>query len=289
MLGTIRELIKQRELLWMLIRRDLALRYKGSFMGVFWSLLNPLLNILVLVFVAKVVLGMQVSSMTAYLAAAYLPFTFFNQSVMDSAQSVLSNINILKKVYLAREMFTVAIVCSNFIHLLISLGVMLVWMLCFWHFAGPSPFSAHFYLLPWLLAILFVLTMGLSLMFAALNVFYEDVKYILSILLWVFFFANPIFYLQEQVYYRFLSLGPNGALYYKLWNLNPVAVVCANFRVAMVAPTTAPVIKDGVPTDVPMFGPAWPHLVYATVFSAVVLWVGHAVFERFKWRFVERP
>ncbi|MES1227392.1 MAG: ABC transporter permease, partial [Armatimonadota bacterium] len=107
---TIKELYEYRELLRMFVKRDLQVRYKGSVLGVLWSLLNPMLSVAVLWFVAKFVMDVRVGSITAYLAATYLPFQFFNTSIMDGAQSVLSNIAVLKKVYVPREIFTVSIV-----------------------------------------------------------------------------------------------------------------------------------------------------------------------------------
>ena len=191
---------------------------------------------------------------------------------MDGAQSVLSNISVLKKVYVPREIFTVAIVISNFIHLLLGLVILEIYLFIVFALTGfhTSPFSQMVWVVPILLVILFILVLGLSMLFAALNVFYEDVKYVLSILLWMFFFANPIFYFEETIFYKFLALGPKGPMYYKIWTLNPIADLSSSFRVSLVAPGTVQVPIDGVMTPVKMFGLSWPHIGYSAVVSVVV-------------------
>lgn len=291
MWGTIKELYQYRELLITFVQRDLQVRYKGSVLGFFWSFLIPVLSVGVLYFIANFVMESKSSSMTAYLAASYLPFTFFNTSLLDSAQSVLSNISILRKVYVPREIFTVSIVISNFIHLLFGLGILMVYLFGVWAITGfkTSPFSPMIWMLPFLLVILFVLTLGLSLFLAAVNVFYEDVRYLIGILLWMFFFANPIFYFEETVFYKFQMLGHRGDLYYRIYTLNPVGGLISAFRIALIAPGQVWVPTSAGGKMVNMFGVSWSHLAYATVVSLVVLWIGNSVFQRFKWRFVERP
>lgn len=291
MWSTIKELYQYRELLVTFVKRDVQVRYKGSILGFFWSFLLPVASVAVLYYIATFVMDSKSKSVTAYLAASYLPFTFFNQSLLDGAQSVLGNINILRKVYIPREVFTVSIVISNFIHLLLGLGVLQLYLFLVWARTGfhQSPYSSHFWLVPILLVIIFCLAMGLSLLFAALNVFYEDIRYLLGIALWMFFFANPVFYFEETIYHKFLSLGSRGELYYRIWAANPVAVLCSSFRIALVAPGEVGVATPTGIKMVPMFGLSWTHIGYAAIVSFAMLWIGNTVFQRMKWKFVERP
>ena len=291
MWGTIKELYQYRELLVTFVKRDLQVRYKGSVLGFLWSFLIPILSVAVLYFIANFVMESRSSSSTAYLAASYLPFTFFNQSLLDGAQSVLGNIGILRKVYLPREIFTVSIVAGNFINLLLGLGVLQVYLFAVWARTGfhQSPFSSQMWVLPLLLLIIFFLTLGFSLLFAALNVFYEDIRYLLGVVLWMFFFANPVFYFEENIYHKFKMFGERGELYYRIWLLNPVATLCSAFRVTLVAPGTVSVPTPKGMADIPMFGLSWPHIAYAGVVSLLILWIGNTVFQKMKWKFAERP
>src|SRR5580658_9056126 len=128
MLSELKELWKFRELLFTMVQRELKIRYKSSAIGFFWSMLNPLITVLVLSFVMENFLnrGGGVPSVTAYLLAAYLPFTFFQLSVMDSAQTILVAMPLIKKIYFPREILPLASVISNFIHLMMALGMFFV-------------------------------------------------------------------------------------------------------------------------------------------------------------------
>src|SRR3990172_8173834 len=123
MLAELKELWRFRELLYSMVERELKIRYKNSFLGFFWSLLNPLLTVAVLTYVFRNYVGLETKNLSAYILAAYLPFIFFQMSVLDSAQSVLSNIQLIKKIYFPREILPLAQVISNFIHLLLALLV----------------------------------------------------------------------------------------------------------------------------------------------------------------------
>src|SRR5437867_4185033 len=93
------ELWRYRELLYTFVLRELRIRYKNSFLGFFWSILNPLLTVVVMTLVFKYVMGQRVPNYSAYILAAYLPYMFFQLSLMDSAQAILSQITLLKKIY----------------------------------------------------------------------------------------------------------------------------------------------------------------------------------------------
>src|SRR5687768_7647845 len=129
MLANLKELWSFRELLFTLVERELKIRYKNSFLGFFWSLLNPLITVLVMTFVFKYVFNFETPSLSAYILAAYLPFIFFQMSLMDSAQSVLAALPIVRKIYFPRAVLPLAMVVSNFIHLLLALAVFLLYLL----------------------------------------------------------------------------------------------------------------------------------------------------------------
>src|SRR5437762_12320126 len=103
MLSELKELWRFRELLFSMVQRELKIRYKNSFLGFLWSLLNPLLTVLVMTLVFKNVMQNQTPNLGAYILAAYLPYMFFQLCLMDSAQTIISNIQPKKKIYFPRE------------------------------------------------------------------------------------------------------------------------------------------------------------------------------------------
>ncbi|MEZ5162709.1 MAG: ABC transporter permease [Fimbriimonadaceae bacterium] len=121
----LRELWKFRELLWAMVERELRIRYKNSFLGFFWSLLNPLVTVAVMTVVFKYLMQNSTPNFSAYVLAAYLPFLFFNMTLLDSAQSVLVSLPVVRKVYFPREILPLASIASNFIHFLLALLVFL--------------------------------------------------------------------------------------------------------------------------------------------------------------------
>ncbi len=285
MRAELRELWKYRELLLTLIERELRIRYKNSFIGFFWSLLNPLITMLVMWLVFKFFLNNRTESFSAYIFAAYLPYMFFQMTLMDSAQSILSSMPVIKKVYFPREVLPLATIGANFVHFLLALFVYFVFLLAVWvKNPGRSPFTETLVFLPLLVIIQLCLTTGLSLMISALNTFYEDVKYMVGVILYLMFFLSPIMYFSEQVRYS-QALGDRAELVYVLYHLNPIAMLCTAYRKLMLAPVS-PMVGD---QRLPYLPLDWALLGICAGVSIGTLFVGYAVFNRLKWRFMERP
>jgi lipopolysaccharide transport system permease protein len=283
MLNELKELWRFRELLLSMVERELRIRYKNSVLGFFWSLLNPLITVVVMTLVFKNFLANDTPNLSAYILAAYLPFMFFQMCLLDSAQSVVVALPLVKKIYFPREVLPLTMVISNFIHFLLALLVFFLFMICFVWVQDPRvfPISWTVVFLPILLIIHLALVTGLSLLISALNTFYEDVKYIVSVLLYLLFFVSPVMYFSENVWHSFRN-WPAG---YVLFHLNPVATLCTAYRKVLVAPQpvkTGNIVIDALPLD-------WALIGYAAVFSFSILALGYWVFNRMKWRFVERP
>jgi ABC-type polysaccharide/polyol phosphate export permease len=286
----LRELWRFRELLGAMVERELRIRYKNSFLGFFWSLLNPLLTVAVMTLVFKYVLQNNTDNFAPQILAAYLPFMFFNLSLMDSSQSVLAALPIVRKTYFPREILPLASVLSNFIHFALALVVFFVYLFVVWASTGfaVSPFSYRLLFLPVLMLIQLALVMGLAFTISALNVFFEDVKYILGVLLYLLFFVTPIMYFSETVYYA-LRARPNGELIYQLFHLNPVAMLSTAYRKVLVAPGQIEVVSQGQVTRIDPMPLNWMLFGMTAVVAIFVLVGGYALFNRMKWRFVERP
>jgi ABC-type polysaccharide/polyol phosphate export permease len=285
MMEELRELWRYRELLFVMVQRELRVRYKNSALGFLWSFLNPLLTTLVMTLVFGKLLKNDVDSFAAYVLAALLPFTFFSAAVLDSAQSVLSSLPIIKKVYLPRELLPLSIILGNFVHLIAGFVVFFLYLLGVYAWTGfaQSPFRATSWMLPPLMLVSLCLATGVGLLVSALNTFYEDVKYLAGALLYLLTFLCPIVYFHETI-----AESLKGHVWlYRLYMLNPLAVLSVCYRKALLAP--APIKMPGSVVSVEPTPFPWLWLAYTAVLSVALLWFGYSVFNRAKWRFVERP
>ena len=286
MLEELRELWKFRELLLSLVQRELKIRYKNSVLGFLWSFINPLVTMVVITVVFEYLVGISVPNYSAYILAAMLPFLFFQQALLDASQSVLAALPMVKKVYFPREVLPLAVILSNFIHFLLALVVFFAFLLVVFVLNPKvSPFQVSVVYLPILLVIQLAMVTGLGLLVSALNTFYEDVKYVLSVGLYLLFYLCPIIYFSENVRYRPASHGLSSNEIYTIYHLNPEAMMVTAFRKILLAPQPVR-IKDvqyqPMPLDVGL-------LAVTTAFSLFILWFGYRTFNRLKWKFVERP
>ena len=269
----------------------MRIRYKNSVLGFFWSLINPLATVLVITVVFKFIFQNQTPNFSAYVLAAYLPFIFFQVCLMDSAQSVIGSMDIIKKVYFPREILPLANVIANFIHFLLALCVYFVYLFVLWAVTGfvDSPFTWNIAFLPVLLVVNLALATGIAFLISAYNVFYEDVKYVVGLALYLMFFLTPVMYFSETVYY---ALKGRDMLWgYYLYHLNPVATLSTAYRKTLVPtgeihmvvePGEAAVAIYPLPFD-------WTLFSITVAISFAFLIGGYAVFNKLKWRFVERP
>ncbi|MFY9233328.1 MAG: ABC transporter permease [Fimbriimonadaceae bacterium] len=285
MRAELRELWRFRELLVSLVQRELKIRYKNSFLGFFWSLINPLVTVLVMTLVFKGIMLNPTPSFSSYILAAYLPFLFLQLALLDSAQAILHYLPLVRKIYFPREILPLALIIGNFIHFLLALAVFFVYQLVvFLIYPGFSPFHLSMLLLPVLLLISLAFVTGLGLIIAALNTFYEDVKYIVTVALYLLFFLSPIMYFSENVW--FTATSTDRPWLYTAYHLNPIATLATAFRKVLVAPQPVFIDKE---TSVPPLPLDWAMLGFTAAFSFALLVFGYWVFNRMKWRFVERP
>ncbi len=298
MLAEVKELWRFRELLFSMVQRDLKIRYKNSFLGFLWSLLNPLVTVATMTVVFQFILDNKTPNLGAYIFAAYLPYMFFQLCLLDSSQTILVNIQLIKKIYFPREILPLASAISNFIHFLLGLLVLFLFLLVVYaFFPGANglriwPFHSGIVILPLLLFMSFCLATGFSFLISAANTFYEDVKYIAAVILYLMFFICPVMYFSEQVYWSHANQANHW--FYRIYYMNPVATLCTAFRKAILDPQPVRVgqdVVDGkiVPHLYPPIGMDWKYVAIALVISVSVLLLGYHVFNRLKWRFVERP
>lgn len=181
-----------REYLFQSISRDLRKKYKRSFLGYIWSMLNPLLMMLILSVVFSSIMKNHVSNYPVFLFAAMLPWAFFDGTCNGCLGAIRANARIIDQVSMPKYLFLVAIALSNLVAFGLSVGPLLLVMLLTHH-----SFSLTILLMPIVMIPLFFFTMGIGAIVAVGNVFFEDTEHLLGVVLRAVYFLCPIIYSHE--------------------------------------------------------------------------------------------
>lgn len=187
------ELWHYRYLLRNLVVRDLKVRYKSSVLGILWSLLNPLLMMMVFWLVFSVAGQTRIRQYPVFVLVGLMPWNFFSGSVVGGSYAILTNSSLVKKVYFPRELLPTAVVLSNFINYLFALIVLFAAL----YFSGIG-LTIHALWVPVILLTQLIYTLGLAYFLSALHVFFRDVAMILDVGMLAWFFLSPIFYTLED-------------------------------------------------------------------------------------------
>jgi ABC-type polysaccharide/polyol phosphate export permease len=260
MIRRIVELGQYRELIKNLVIRDLKVRYKNSVLGVLWSLLNPLLMTLVFTVVFTLMLPRNSQpNYPVFFLCGFLPWSFNSATISAATGSIVSNANIIKKVYFPREILPLADVLANLVHFLVALVVLFGMILVSGIRLTPAAL-----MMPLILLAQVMFTTGIAFVLSAANVFYRDTKHILQVVVQAWFFLTPVFYPIDILPKSKELLGLTIDI--QLWarRLNPMASIIASYR---------DVLYRGVPTGLDFFFRTF-------VTCAVVLVLGYAVFCR---------
>jgi lipopolysaccharide transport system permease protein len=226
----VRELWHYRDLLYNLVVRDVKVRYKNSALGVLWSLLNPLLMMLVFTFVFKVLAGSSsLRAYPAFILSGILAWNLFSTSVTGATNSIVGNAHLIKKVYCPRIVLPTAIVLANLVNFLIALPVYFILALAL----GLKP-TVWVALLPAVIIVQIFFMLGISFVLATANVFYRDTRIVMEVVILAWFFLTPIFYPISQVgsgglQFAGLSLDSYDVQRW-LRILNPMASIIASYR-----------------------------------------------------------
>lgn len=258
MISDIKQVYSYREMLKTMVQKDLRARYKGSFLGFLWTFLNPLLQLAVYSVVFKVIMRVQVPGYdyTVFLFVGLVPWMSFSASLMMCNSVFVSNANLLKKVYFPRIILPLSIVTSNLVNMLFAFLVVfpVIWL------AG-APITAAYLAFPLLVGVQALLMFGVGLIASSLFVFFRDLEQLLGILMMVWMYLSPILFDPSFI--------KNGL--YNLFKLNPMFPIITGYR------------------DVLLFhrSPDWMGLLYALVFSVLMICIGYAVYHTLQRRFAE--
>ncbi|MDO8682156.1 MAG: ABC transporter permease [Armatimonadota bacterium] len=278
MLSDLRELYRYRDLVVQLVVRDLKVRYKNSALGFFWSLINPLVQVAIITIVIKTVMRLPIPNYSAYLLAAFLPWMFFQMSLLDASDSVLKHHDLLKKVYFPREALPISLVISNLIHLILAFVVFFVYLVTI----PRAPILPTALLLPVLMAIQFVFNLGVAFFVSCLNVFYEDTKFIVSVGLNVLFYATPVMYVSELAYSA--MPGPHKGILWILYQINPLNALLMAYRKILLNPISDFPLNGQQISDMPL---NYGYLGVAALISVALAVFGYRFFNKRKSMFAE--
>lgn len=194
MLERLRGLYKYRSLVKQLVLKDIKLKYRRSFLGYVWSVLNPLMVMVVMYLVFSHMFRFDVENYPAYLIIGQTLFTFMTEATNQAIFSITGNGTLLKKVYVPKYVFTLSKVTSSLVNLLFSMGAMLIVFIF-----TKVPFSPFMLFIPVVLAQLYLFSLGLGLFLAQAAVFFRDIQYIYSVLTTAWMYLTPLFYPMEQL------------------------------------------------------------------------------------------
>ena len=188
----IKNLYNYRELLKSNVKKEIRGKYKGSFLGVLWSFLNPLLQVLVYAIVFPYIMRIQTPNYLQYLIVGIIPWTFFTTVINQGMIAVRMNAGIIKKVYFPREILPISVALSGLVNFFISCIIILLFCIF-----GGLGVSWHLVLLPVFAAIQFFLTLGIVMALSAINIYIKDIEYIVQFVLNMMFYGTPILYQAE--------------------------------------------------------------------------------------------
>ena len=186
--------LKYKDLVLALVERDIKLKYRRSFLGYLWSILNPLMIMGIMVLVFSNMFRFNIENYPVYLIIGQSCFTFLTESTNQAIWSITGNASLLKKTYVPKYIFTFAKVTSSCVNLIFSLGAMLiVFLICRIHF------GVAFLFIPVILVQLYCFCLGIGLFLAATNVFFRDIQYIYNAVTTAWMYMTPIFYPLDQL------------------------------------------------------------------------------------------
>ncbi|MFA5894327.1 MAG: ABC transporter permease [Candidatus Shapirobacteria bacterium] len=220
LLKELHAVVKWRELLWQMVGREVKARYKQSVLGYFWVILNPLAQMLVMSFAFSVIMRIPTNASShipysVFLFVGLLPWTLFSNSLSFSCSSLVSSASLITKIYFPRTILVLATTIAKIIDFLFALSILVFYMIAY-----QIPINVN---ILWVIPIFIIqqiFTLGLSLFFAAANLLYRDIQFLLNLVLMLWMYLTPIIYPADIVPER----------YKFLFQLNPMAVIINAYR-----------------------------------------------------------
>lgn len=264
--------LKYRYLLKELVVKNVKLQYRNSVLGMLWTFLQPLLTMIVLSFVFMNIFGRDSSKVVnypVYLLCGRLLHEFFTHSTKRAMKSIRSHASIIKKVYVPKYIYPLSMVLSTFVTFLISLSVLIV-VVVFFNITDNYPIPMNFNVLyaVFPLISLFLLSMGVGMILATLNVFFKDIENIYDVFTLLLFYLTPIVYTVDRLGFE------SGSWQATALKLNPMYGIIDAFRAAVLHSTEFSAFYDV------------KLLLYTFAFAIVTVIVGFLLFHKNQDKFI---
>ncbi|MFM7425077.1 MAG: ABC transporter permease [Elainella sp.] len=251
-----RNLENYRDILIVLLQKELKVRYNNKLLGYVWSVANPLAAAIVYLVAFKILMRIQIPDYLLILITGTFTWQWFSNVVGGAPNVFVGNASIIKKVNFPRNIVLLCMVSNHMVHFLMSVPVIILFL--FLHDRAPT--AAWFYGMPLLMAVHFAMTYGLGLALASINLFFRDLERLISILLNFAFYLTPVLYPVNQV--------PESVRHLLL--LNPAAPLIGAWR---------DLLMDGQVN--------WFYLSVAAGYAALFLAIGSVIYRRLSWKFAE--
>ena len=215
MTNVFKNLYNYRELLKTSIKKEVRSKYKNSFLGVLWSFLNPLLQIVVYAVIFSLILSNKQEHYAIFLCCGLIPWTFFSSAINKSAFTFIENGNIIKKVYFPREIIPISVVTAEAINFLISTIIILGFVIF-----GGLGISKYIVFYPIVLIAQYLIILAISLVISSICVYLRDLQHFIGVILQLLFYAAPIVYSQDSI----------PAEYQWILKYNPMTYIINSYR-----------------------------------------------------------
>ena len=252
----VQDLKNYREFLKSNVKKDIRGKYKGSFLGILWSFINPLLSVLVYAIVFPYIMRIKVENYLIYLITGIIPWTFFTSSINMGIISVLSNANMIKKVYFPRIILPISTVTSCLVNFLISCIIILLFCI-----GSGLGLSINLLWLPLIAVIQYVMLLGFTFILSAIEMYMRDIEHIVNFVLSMAFYVTPILYTPD-IFPTQLSW---------VLKINPMAYIVNAYRSIFFYKEMPDMIGLGI----------------VGIFSVVIFFVGYVIFEKLQKGFAE--
>lgn len=249
-------LVYLRDLLRELVLRDIKVQYKSSVLGVAWSLLNPLFQLLVFIFLFRVVMPLGIDNYAAFAFSGMLAWGWFQLSMMQATGAITSHRELIRRPGFPAAILPAITVTTNLVHLLLALPLLMIFIAF-----SKGHLNVTILALPLVMLMQFVLTLSFAYVLATANVLFRDTQHLVGVLLQLLFYFTPVFYSARQVPHKFQAI----------YQLNPMVHIVGAYR------------------DVLLAG-KWPDATTMTILSVVafgLLIIGYRTFIHTRDRFVE--
>lgn len=273
MIARLRSLFQRHELIETLVMRDIKLRYKNSVIGFLWSLMNPLLLMLIFTIVFTVLIpSTNIAHFPVFVLTALFSWNFFSTALMSGINSIIDNGHLINKVYFPPEILTISTVLANCINFILAIPVLLLFVALF-----KIPLTISLLYIPIIIILQVAFTLGVALFLATLQVFYRDTGHIMEVLIQAWFMLTPIFYSSTLIPEWRTVLGVALPVRRLSYILNPMASIVTLYRS----------VVYGFPDGNPPIAPELGFLLRTAVTSFIVLILGYWFLIRHSHRFGE--